>query len=113
MGMNRENTNRTLIRLYQYAEEKVFDALERNEYMLAYIYSQALVEICEKLYPFYGRGKDEKEPVSDYRMENQKRMRYNMNECECEVFLYSSFAKDLYERGPLIFSLKRSPHIYS
>jgi hypothetical protein len=27
--------------------------------------AEALVEICEKLYPFYGRGKDEKEPVSD------------------------------------------------
>jgi hypothetical protein len=69
MGMNKnskhENNNRTLIRLYQYAEGKVFEALERNEYMLAYIYSQAPVEICEKLYPFYGREKDEKETVSD------------------------------------------------
>jgi len=60
-------SNGKLYRLYQYAQKKVFEALERDNYKLAFVYCEMLEEILDKMYPNFMRGekKNEKETISD------------------------------------------------
>ncbi len=57
----------TLNALYQYAQRRVIDAVDKGQYKLAFIYCEMLEEILDKMYPNFMRGekKDEKETISD------------------------------------------------